>query len=228
MHEAAECGPLGHPVRTPPVVGLGGPSYPVRPHLRRQGLREPLRICCAEEAQVLVASLWRADVPASPAARAVDRYPGPGPDRPADLGRRPGPTGPQRGHVLPPQQKARLPSSLLAQVWLVWARDPRLLLSRTWRPDWKALLSLRRDRSPDDGPRDEVYPSLHRGGRPGAIRLGPCRRVTRRPRSAGGAVRAVCGADRHWHPGECGLPPAAGAGGSSEPGRPPPAGSLPS
>src|SRR5215218_4950805 len=65
MHEAAECGPLGHPVRTPPVVALGGPSYPLRSHLRRQGLRQPLRICCAEEAQVLVASLWRADGTAS-------------------------------------------------------------------------------------------------------------------------------------------------------------------
>ena len=60
--------------------------------------------------------------------------------------------GPQCGHVLPPQQEARLPAALPAEVRHLRAGHPRLLLSRAPGSARPALLPLRGHGSPHLGP----------------------------------------------------------------------------
>src|SRR3954453_20911219 len=152
VREAAERRPLGHPVGASAVGALGGPPRPLRPGLHRHRLREPLRVRRAEEGPRPLAPQRRADLATSPAAGAVDRHPGAGPDRSAGLGQRPGPAGPQCGHVLPPRQEARLPAALPAEVRHLRVGHPRLLLSRAPGSARPALLPLRGHESPHLGP----------------------------------------------------------------------------
>ena len=183
--------PVG-PVGPVAVVVFRGTPHPVRSGLHRHGLLQPLRIRGAQEAPPADTPQRRTVLPAPAPTGAVDRHPGACADRPADLGPSQGPVGPQRRHVLSPEQEERLPAALPVEVRHLRAGHPRILLCSSKRQVGPSLLQVRWHGRAHDGTGRAMPAGTHRCRRAGTGGVGPHHRPARQLVPTIGAVRAVC------------------------------------